>query len=596
MRIARRLVRYGNVLVLDGDAESPQATETRPQLLIHLSFTLVQKNSQATPLPLAQGIRLLSGRKVVHIDRNRRTITDDSGQIHAYSQLFLATGASPLRPQLPGCPLSGVQTLYTRNQLDTLFKALAPKDSLLIVGGGLLAVELAALVAKRADVTLIVRSRLLGRYLEPEMSLRAAQRLKKLGIQILEQATPKHLLGRDRVTGVELTDGRQLAAQQVVLACGIVPNTALAREAGLKVDDGVLVDTRMRTSDASIFAVGDCTQPPWPVMRGNIAEVLHQADLALATVRNEPPPETPAAQYQECRLGDDDRLVMAASHQPTEPAAVHSHHYRCANRALSVTLQQQRVVAFQALLPHTQARRLTELWRNHTALSRLELLSLHRLAWLPPRRQRDPLICHCAGVRRSTIRAAIVEHGNDPAIICQATQAGSYCGGCIEDITALAGGNSWRSHARRWSTVGAILLIATLLGLLPVWSLPDSVLTQDFTAYRLMTDSGTREISGYLLTVVILMTLTIRGSRRRYWWHILLGCTALLLLPLHSLGGLMSGAGLNASLVGLMLMTILSGGLVMIRRRLTSLRFGHLAATLILLATTLIHIVVIYEY
>jgi len=592
MRIARRLARYGNVLVLDGDADSPQATESRPQLLTHL-----QKDALSASLPLAPRIRLLPGRTVVHIDRNSRRIIDDSGHAHVYSQLFLALGASPLCPKLPGNRLGGVQTLYTRLQLDTLFKGLAHKGQLLIVGGGLLAVELAALVAKRVTVTLIVRSRLLGRYLDPEMSACVAQRLKKLGVRVLEQATPQHLLGSGDVTGVELTDGSQLAARQVVLACGIMPNTTLARDAELDVDEGILVDSRMRSlSDACIFAVGDCAQPPWPIMRGNIVQVLHLADLALASARNEPPPASPTGQYQECRLGDDYRLVIAVLRQPIEPTTVHSHHYRCANRVLSVTLQQRRVVAFQALLPHVQARRLTELWQDRSELSRWELVSLRRLSWLPPRRQPDPLICQCASVRLSAIRAAIVEHGNNPAIVCQATQAGYYCGGCLDDIVALCGSNPWRSRAARWATVATILPIVTLLGLLPVWSVPDSAVHTDFTAYRLMTDSDIRKISGYLLTAVILMTLAIRSGRRRYWWHILLGSTALLLLPLHSLGGLASGAGLNASLVGLMLLTALSGALLKVRRRLTGLRRGHLAVTLVLLAATLIHIVFIYQY
>lgn len=596
MRIARQLARYDDVLVLDADTESPQATEARPQLLTHLHAGHTQTNPLPPP-PLAPGIHLLAGRKVVHIDRHSCQVIDDSDQVHAYSQLFLALGSSPLRPTLPGSQLDGVQTLYTRRQLDTLTEALARKGQLLIVGGGLLAVELAALVAKRTSVTLIVRSRLLGRYLNSEMSARVAQRLKKLGVEVMEQAVAEHLLGSEHVAGVMLADGRQLEARQVVLACGIVPNTRLARDAGLNVEEGVLVDAHMRSiNDASIFAVGDCAQPPWPVMRGNIAQVLHLADLALATARNEPPPASPAGLYQECWLGDGYRLVMAAVHLPAGFTADRSYFYRWAGRALSATVQQQRVATFQALLPDAQAQRLTALWQDSVVLSRWELMTLRRLAWLPPRRHHDPLICQCASVRLSTINAAIAEHGNDPALICQATQAGTYCGNCLEDINALCGNSSWRNHVGRWSVVTTVLLIVMLLGSLQVWSLPDSVLLADFGAYRLMTDSGIREVSGYLLTIIILMALVIRGNRRRYWWHILLGSIALLLVPLHSLGGLITGAGLNASLVGLMLLTALSGILLKIHRRGAELRFGHLTATLVLLAATLLHIVFIYAY
>ncbi|WP_144823581.1 FAD-dependent oxidoreductase [Marinobacter piscensis] len=598
MRIARQLARYGNVLVLDGDTESPWATEARPQLLTQFQNARAQAGVHASlAVPLAPRIRLLSGRKVVHVDRRRCRVLDDSGQVHKYSQLFMAPGALPIRPELPGSWLGGVQTLYTRRQLDNLLNSLVPNTELLIVGGGLIAVELATLMAKRAVVTLIVRSRLLRRYVDPKLGKRVAGRLEKLGIRILEEAIPKRLLGRHDVTGAELADGRQLAAGRVVLACGSLPDTTLARDAGLRVDQGVLVDSSMRSlSDARVFAVGDCAQPPWPVMRGNIAQVLHMADLAVAAIRNEPLPSPPEGQYRECRLDDGFRLVVAASHQSIESGALHSHHYRYAGRVVSVTRQHRSIVAFQALLPYVQARRLTELWQGRIELSRWEWGSLQRFVWLPPRRQPDPLVCHCASVRLSAIHAAIAEYGSNPAMVCQATRAGYYCGSCLDDITTLCGNSSWWNRAARWSTVAVILLVVALLGLLPAWSVPDSVLATDFTAYRLMTDSSTREISGYLLTVVVLMTLAIRGDRRRYWWHVCLGSTALLLLPLHSLGGLASGSGFSAGLIGLMLLAALSGALLIVRRRLMWLRSGHLAVTLVLLTATLMHVVFIYQY
>ncbi|MDN6320534.1 MAG: FAD-dependent oxidoreductase [Marinobacter sp.] len=598
MRIARRLAQNGNVLVLDSDTESPGATEARPKLLTHVQFSHAHKGAQARPsLPLAPGVSLLSGRNVVHIDRDNCRILDDEGQTHVYSRLFLALGAAPLRPELPGSQLARVQTLYTRHELNALLRGLEHKAPLLIIGGGLLAVELAALAAKHTSVTLIVRSRLLRRYLEPKMSAQVVQRFEKLGVRVLEQATPQRLLGREGVTGVELADGRQLVTRQVVLACGSAPNTTLASEAGLGVDTGILVDACMRSlSDERIFAVGDCAQPPWPAMRGNITQVLYMADLALASANKEQTPECPAGQYRECRLNDNCRLVIAALHPAIEPKALHKHYYECVNRVASVTMQHHSVVAFQALLPHAPARRLTELWQNHAILSHWESASLQRLVWLPPRRQPDPLICRCASVRRSAVHAAISEYGSDLAMVCQVTQAGNYCGGCLDDIAALCGSNSWQSRGTRWLTVAAILLMVILLGSLPVWPVPDSVLYIDFTAYRLLTSSGIREASGYLLTAVILTTLALRGDRRRYGWHMWLGSAALLLLPLHSLGGPSHSSGFGASLVGLMLLVALSGALLKIRRGVVGLRLGHYAATLALLAATVIHIVFVYQY
>ncbi|MDR5902605.1 FAD-dependent oxidoreductase [Halomonas icarae] len=611
MHLARRLARHEEVLVLDADPDSPQATEARPQLLAPLSFdpSHSARVSPGTPtnpgpLPPTTGLRLLSGRRAVRIDRNDHRVIDETGQAHGYSRLFLALGASPRWPTLLGSRLTGVQTLYTRRQLNILLDALDHREPLLIVGGGLLAVELAALAAGRTSVTLIARRRLLRRYLSPDIGASVVRHLEIRGVRVLEQAPPHRLLGRHRVTGVVLADGRSLTTRRVVLACGITPNTRLAGEAGLATDEGILVNADMRSpSDPRIFAVGDCAQPPWPSMRGNIVQVLYLADLALAAAAGEPPPPPPEGLLRECRLGDDTRLVVAGPHPPSvstssaTPTEGEALTVRRGTRVLRATLQQQRIVAFEALLPSPQARRLTERWSDHGALSRTDMVGLRWLAWLPPRRPSDPLVCRCAGVRHSALRAAIAEHGSDPAMIRQATRAGDYCGNCLDEIAGLAGRRPWRSRLMRWSMAVTTLLLVGVLGALPVWPVPDSVLpTHVFTAYRLMTDAIVRELSGYLLLLAILLTLVIRGGPRRYWWHGLLGGSALLLMPLHALGGLSSGAGLNAGLVALMLLVVLSGALVMLHRRPLLLRLGHRVATLLLLVATLLHLVFIYQY
>nr|WP_298249323.1 FAD-dependent oxidoreductase [uncultured Halomonas sp.] len=607
MHLARRLARRDEVLVLDADPDSPEATEARPQLLAQLPFkhyhcirASPHTSPNPGPLPLMTGLHLLSGRRAVRIDRHNHRVIDETGQAHAYSRLFLALGASPRRPALPGSQLAGVQTLYTRRQLDALIDALAHQKPLLVVGGGLLAVELAALAAERVDVTLVTRRRLLGRYLSPEVSDSVVRHLEKRGVRVLEQAPPRRLLGHHRVTGMELADGRRLTTRCAVLACGIIPNTRLAQEAGLATDVGILVNADMRSpSDPEIFAVGDCAQPPWPSKRGNIAQVLHLADLALAAAYREPPPAPSRGLHQECRLGGDTRLVLAEPCQPSTsiPREVETLTVRCRRRILSATLQHQRVVAFEALLPSTQARRFTERWADRGALCPAERMGLRWLAWLPPRRTSDPIVCRCAGVRRSAIRAAIAEHGNEPVMIRQATRVGGYCGGCLDELASLAGHRPWRSRLMRWSTAVTTLVLAGMLGSLPVWSVPDSALRgHAFTAYRLMTDATIRELSGYLLLLAILLTLVIRGGPRRYWWHSLLGGSALLLLPLHALGGLSSGVGLNAGLVGLMLLVVLSGALAMFYRRRVLLHLGHRVATLLLLVASLLHLAFVYQY
>lgn len=101
MRIARALAQTSDVLVLDSDRDSPQSTESRPQLLASLSGNYTPEASPISAC-LPPRIRVLSGRKVVHIDRSGRCVTDSAGDDHAYSKLFLALGASPVIPVLGG--------------------------------------------------------------------------------------------------------------------------------------------------------------------------------------------------------------------------------------------------------------------------------------------------------------------------------------------------------------------------------------------------------------------------------------------------------------------------------------------------------------
>lgn len=596
MRIARSLAQTGDVLVLDSDPDSPQSTEGRPQLL-----ALLSENHTSEPPPISAHvpprIRVLSGRKVLHIDRSTNQLVDNTGEVHAYSTLFLALGANPVMPELEGSSLEGVQFLYTRFQLEVLIQAMSAEGRLVVVGGGLLAVELAALAIKRTPVTLVARSGLLQRYLDRSIGQEVRSLLEKQGVQVVESATVKRLYGAGHVAGVELVDGVKVAARQVVLACGAAPNTGLAQKAGLAFDEGVLADAGMRSvSDTRIYVVGDCAQPPWSVVRGNITQVLYSADVALATAFGRPLPERIPDRYLECELGGQFRLIVAGLHLSASPSMQRRTRCSRARGALTVTLQQNRIVSFQALLSEVQAVRLLELWQSGAQLSWLILAALSRFMWLPPTRQQDPVVCRCANVRRSTIRLAASEYGGDVQRVCEETQAGVHCGGCLGEIAVLCGKTVPAYNMAVRGIVTAILLLTALIVLLPAWQLPDSVLAGDFDTFRLMISPAARQASGYCLSIVILMTLFVRNRRNGYWWHVGLGSFTLFLLPLHSLGGPTDSVGLNAGLAWLIPLVVLSGGLLQLRRYVKSFRFAHLAATLVLLAATMVHVFFVYQY
>jgi nitrite reductase (NADH) large subunit len=179
-----------------------------------------------------------------------------------FSRLVLATGSTPLRLGVPGADLAGVHTFRDSRDVDLLLTLAARKRRVVVVGGGLLGLEAAYGLAKAgARVTLI---HLMDRLMERQLDAPAAELLKSLverkGIEIVLNANTVRLHGKTRVEGVELSDGRRIDADAVVFSAGIRPNVTLARDAGIAVNRGIVVDDRMQTGTPGIFALGECAE------------------------------------------------------------------------------------------------------------------------------------------------------------------------------------------------------------------------------------------------------------------------------------------------------------------------------------------------
>jgi nitrite reductase [NAD(P)H] large subunit len=209
-----------------------------------------------------RGVTLKYGCRATEIDVGRRELRIAHEESVAFSGLVLATGSTPLRLNVPGSDLAGVHTFRDSRDVDLLLTLAAQKKRVVVVGGGLLGLEAAYGLAKAgAPVTLI---HLMDRLMERQLDAPAADLLKTLverkGIRVLLNANTARLNGAARVDGVELTDGRRIDADAVVFAAGIRPNVALARDAGIAVGRGIVVDDHLRTAAPEIFALGECAE------------------------------------------------------------------------------------------------------------------------------------------------------------------------------------------------------------------------------------------------------------------------------------------------------------------------------------------------
>ncbi len=209
-----------------------------------------------------RGVTVKYGCRVTEIDVGRNELKIAGDESIEYSRLVLATGSTPLRLNLPGVDLAGVCTFRDSRDVDMLLALAARKRPVVVIGGGLLGLEAAYGLAKAGTpVTLL---HLMDRLMERQLDMPAADLLKTLvertGVEILLKADTARIHGEKRVEGVELADGRLIAADAVVFAAGIRPNTQLAKGSGLLINRGIVVDDHLQTSTENIFALGECAE------------------------------------------------------------------------------------------------------------------------------------------------------------------------------------------------------------------------------------------------------------------------------------------------------------------------------------------------
>ncbi len=234
------------------------------------------------------GIELLLNTTADAIDRKDKVLIA-GGKPVRYDQLALVTGSVPRRlPGAIGGELRGVHVVRTLKDIDEMAPALTPGKNAVIVGGGYIGLEAAAVAAEKGlNVTLLeAADRILGRVACPE----TADYIRALhtghGVKIREGMGVETLLGDTEVTGARLADGTEIPADIVIVGIGITPATALAEGAGLTIDNGIAVDAMGRTSDPAIWAAGDCASFPWRGQRLRLESVQNAIDQAEAVARN----------------------------------------------------------------------------------------------------------------------------------------------------------------------------------------------------------------------------------------------------------------------------------------------------------------------
>ncbi|MFN4155097.1 MAG: NAD(P)/FAD-dependent oxidoreductase [Paracoccaceae bacterium] len=235
-----------------------------------------------------QGVDLRLGAAVTRVDTAAKAVTLGA-EVTPYDALAFTTGSSPRRlPAAIGGDLAGVYTVRTLADVDAMRAEFAPGRRVVIVGGGYIGLEAAAVAAKLGlKVTVLeMAPRILQRVAAPETSDYFRALHSAHGVQVLESTGLERLLGDDSVTGARLSDGREIAADFVIVGVGITPNTALAEAAGIAIDNGIATDAMGRTSAPDVWAAGDCASFPWGAGRLRLESVGNAIDQAETVAAN----------------------------------------------------------------------------------------------------------------------------------------------------------------------------------------------------------------------------------------------------------------------------------------------------------------------
>ena len=384
------------------------------------------------------GIRARLGVRVEQIDRERRVVIGNDGEVEPFDRLILATGSSAFIPPIQGVDKENVHVFRTLDDTRELISKASERTRAVVIGGGLLGLEAArGLQLRGCDVTVVhLMETLMERQLDPTGGCFLKRKIESLGIRVLMPKQTQAIIGNGHVDGLRFASGEEIEADLVVVAAGIKPNVGLAKSAGLEVRRGIVVNDYMETSDSDIYAVGECTEHRGQTF-GLVAPLMEQgkvlADAIAGACGLVFEGAEPAAKLKIMGV----EIFSAGSIDESEPG-VETVRYEDPAEGIykKLLLNDNRLRDVILVGDASDERRYTQWLREETDLAP----NRRHLLFPPPEKDAGlevaqmpdkEVICGCNGVSKGDIIQAIHEHGiktfDD---LKQRTRASSSCGSC----------------------------------------------------------------------------------------------------------------------------------------------------------------------
>lgn len=398
-----------------------------------------------------QGIRLYAGNHVHTIDTLLKVVYASDGTVVQYDKLVIATGSSAYVPPLQnirteqGSLKPGVFVFRTIDDCDAITKYAEQSRRAVVIGGGLLGLEAArGLLNLGIEVSVVnLSAQMMNVQLDEHSGKMVQTAIEQMGITPLMSKSTTAVLGDERVTGVTFADGSSVDCDMIVIAAGIRPNVELARQAGMRVERGIVVEDDLRTSAPDVYAIGECSQHRG-MTYGLVAPLWEQARCLAERLVKEEADVT----YQGSRVSTKlkvmgiDLAVMGIkeAEHPTDEVVTYSEPARGIYKKLII--RDGRLAGAIVLGDGPTTPRLLQHFDRRDLLpeNRAELLfSLSgdskeaNIADFPD----DAQICNCNGVTKGKIVAAVREGKRSLKTLCDATRAGTGCGSCKPQVQAL---------------------------------------------------------------------------------------------------------------------------------------------------------------
>ncbi|MCM3206085.1 nitrite reductase large subunit NirB [Paenibacillus illinoisensis] len=407
------------------------------------------------------GITLHTGTTVSRIDADTREVVTNEGTRVPYDKVIIATGSSSFILPVPGHDKEGVVGFRDIADCNMMLEAAKQYKKAAVIGGGLLGLEAAkGLVQLGMDVTVVhLMQDLMERQLDPQASAMLKAELERQGIRFKMGAQTAELIGGERVEGLRFTDDTVLVADFVVMAVGIKPNTIVARESGMEVNRGIIVDDYMQTSLEGVYSVGECTEHRG-VCYGLVAPLFEQGMILAKHICGvETAPYEGSVVSTKLKISGVD-VFSTGEFLDSPDHTVISHKDDWKRTYKKILLRDNIMVGAVLFGDVTDSAELQKLIKQKTEMTDELYASLmgtgcggHKKAASVETMAEDEIVCGCNGVTKGTIVDAITNQGLTSVDEIKAyTGATRSCGGCkpvVEQILQYVLGDGFTSGAKQ---------------------------------------------------------------------------------------------------------------------------------------------------